>query len=102
MEPEVVSLLVVASLGFCAAAGGAIAHWKNRSAWKGCIVGAILGPPGVLLVSRLSFGHRPMVDQTAWSSFHSMVEHQSDCEILQLAVMEGRTLVRHVPHRNTV
>lgn len=95
MEFELVELrvlLVVAGSALCAAIGGSLAYRKNYHPLRGFVLGGLLGPLGVALVVRLPFVHRPMIDRGAWESFRSMVEHQSNSEILQLAAMQGRML----------
>ena len=75
---EVVTLIVVASLSLFAAIGGLISHHKNRQPLEGVLLGAVLGPIGLLWAARQPFAHRPMIDRGAWNSFRSMVEFQSD------------------------
>ena len=78
MELEALALIVVSSMAFFAALGGCIAYVKHRSPLKGCLVGAALGPVGLVVVARLSFGHRPMVDRGAQNSFRSLVDYQAE------------------------
>ena len=86
MELEVVSLAMVCGLALFAAVGGSISHFKNRKPLEGFVLGALLGPIGLVMVARQPFGHRPMIDQGAWHSFRSMVDYQSnaDLPLLQL------------------
>ena len=84
MQYEVLSLIVISSVACFAAIGGWLAQLKNRSPLEGVILGAFLGPIGVLIEFRMRFVHRPMVDRGAWNSFRSLVSYQSDQEILRL------------------
>ena len=86
MEYEVMSLVVLCALALFAAVGGSISHLKNRRPLEGFVLGALLGPIGLLVVARQPFGHRPMIDQGAWHSFRSLVDYQSnvDLPLLQL------------------
>ena len=77
MEYEAVTLIVLSSIALFAAVGGWIAHLKNRQPIEGFLLGVLLGPIGVLMVARMPFQHRPMIDQGAWHSFRSMVDYQA-------------------------
>ncbi len=86
MENAILSMILTVlacSAGF-AAVGGTIAYWKHRRPLEGLILGAILGPLGLILELCKPFGHRPMVDAGARNSFRSLVEYQSEQVLLQL------------------
>ena len=86
MENDFLSMILTilaGSAGF-AAVGGTIAYWKHRKPIEGLIFGAVLGPVGVLLELSKPFGHRPVVDAWARTSFQSLVQYQSEQVLLQL------------------
>ena len=84
MDFEVLSLVILSSLALFAAAGGAMSYQKHRQPLEGFILGAVLGPIGLVLVHRMPYAHRPMVDRGAWHSFRSVVDYQSKPTLLQL------------------
>ena len=84
MELEVIVLVVLSSIALFAAIGGSISHVKNRKPLEGFFLGAFLGPIGVVVAARMSFGHRPMIDPGAWNSFRSLVDYQTDMDMVQL------------------
>ena len=90
MELAVLALIVLSTVALFAALGGCIAYVKHRSPLTGCLLGAALGPIGLVLAARLTFGHRPMVDPGAWNSFRSVVDYQSEPRMLQLTHQSGR------------
>ncbi len=97
MEIEVLSLAVLCGLALFAAIGGSISHLKNRNPMQGFMLGALLGPVGLVMVARQPFGHRPMIDHGAWHSFRSLVDYQSDPDLplLQLPAPGASTHDRH-------
>ena len=92
MDLEALTLIAVSSLACCAAVGGCLARLKHRNPLEGFVLGACLGPIGVLLELRQPFAHRPMVDRGAWNSFRSVVDYQSDSKLLQLTHAAGRSV----------
>ena len=84
MESIAVTLIVVGSMAFCAAVGGCISYIKRRPPLEGFLLGFALGPIGLMVLYRMSFAHRPMVDRGAWNSFHSLVDYQAEVKLLQL------------------
>ena len=89
MDLQVLLLIILSSLALFAAGGGWVSHLKNRQPLEGFVLGAVLGPIGVLVVWRMPFAHRPMVDRGAWNSFRSMVDYQSDPAMLHLTQQPG-------------
>ena len=84
MQIEALLLIIVSSVACFAAVGGCLAQLKNHPPLEGVILGALLGPIGLLVLARMRVAHRPMVDRGAWNSFRSMVDYQSHPAILQL------------------
>jgi hypothetical protein len=68
--------LVISALCGCSAIAGYLALHKRRSPYEGLLLGFLLGPIGVMIVSRRPFVHRPIVDVKAWNSLRSMVTYQ--------------------------
>ena len=94
MEIEVVLLVVLSGIALFAAVGGWISHLKNRQPLEGFLLGAVLGPVGLILMARKPFAHRPMIDQGALNSFRSLVSYQSNPHLLQLPIQTTRSTVR--------
>lgn len=84
MELEPLALIALSALACFAAAGGWVSHVKNRPPLEGFFLGALLGPVGLIVELRMPFNHRPMVDRGAWDSFRSMVDYQSNSDLLCL------------------
>ncbi len=84
MESIAVTLIVLSSLAFFAALGGCISYIKRRPPLEGCLLGGALGPIGLVILWKMSFAHRPMVDRGAWNSFHSLVNYQDEVKLLRL------------------
>ena len=78
MEWMILGLVAVSSLASFAAIGGCISYWKHRRPLEGFFLGAVLGPIGLVLELMRPFGHRPMIDQGARTSFQSLVEYQAE------------------------
>ena len=82
MEFVALSLVVLSTSACFAALGGWVAHWKNRRPLEGLMLGAILGPVGLILEMGKPYAHRPMVDRGAQNSFRSLVRYQSEHDFL--------------------
>ncbi len=78
MELVALSLVVLSTSACFAAMGGWVAHWKNRRPVEGLMLGAVLGPVGLVLEIWKPYTHRPMVDRGAQNSFRSLVRYQSE------------------------
>ena len=94
MDLEVIALVLLSGIALFAAVGGWIAHGKNRQPLAGFLLGALLGPIGLILVARMAFARRPMIDQGAWNSFRSLVDYQSDPNLMPLPVSKGQATAR--------
>lgn len=75
-DPYLASGVFLSVITGCSALGGWIAYHKRRSPIEGVLLGLFLGPIGVFIECRHPFNSRPMVDENAWNSLHSMVTYQ--------------------------
>jgi hypothetical protein len=75
-DPYLASGVFLSVVTGCSALGGWIAYNKRRSPIEGVLLGLFLGPIGVFIESRHPYSSRPMVDENAWNSLHSMVTYQ--------------------------
>ena len=82
MELVALSLVALSTSACFAAMGGWVAHAKNRRPLEGLILGAVLGPVGLIVEMWKPYAHRPMVDRGAQNSFRSMVRYQSEHDFL--------------------
>lgn len=75
-DPYIASGAFLSVIAGCSALGGWIAYSKRRPPIEGVLLGLFLGPIGVFIESRQPFNSRPMVDENALNSLHSMVNYQ--------------------------
>ena len=95
MDLVTLALVALSAVGSFAAIGGAVAYAKRRRPLEGLLLGATLGPVGLILVWTKPFGHRPMIDRGAQTSFRSLVQYQSSRILLHLP--ESATKPSHRP-----